>query len=41
MDRPALLELMAEHMLLPLGAVGGDPGMAARPEVLYPPLPSP
>ena len=32
MERPALLELMAEQMLLPLGAVGGDPGTAARGE---------
>ena len=29
MERPALLDLMAEQMLLPLGAVGGDPGTAA------------
>ena len=32
MERPALLDLMAEQMLLPLGAVGGDPGTAARGE---------
>ena len=29
MERPALLDLMAEQMLLLLGAVGGDPGTAA------------
>jgi len=34
MARPALLEIMAEHMLRPLWAVGGDPGTAARPEAL-------
>jgi len=32
MERPAVLELMAKHMLLPLGAVGSDPGTAARGE---------